>query len=59
MRDPGFKEPEKRLEEDSREWRPTEEWEWGGEPMGLSTGVEWKDVVVFSPSWESRDGLCT
>ena len=27
--------------------------------MGLSTGVEWNELVVFSPSWESLDGLCT
>lgn len=53
----GLREPEKRVEE---EWGPTEEEECGGEPAGLRTGVEWKELVVFSPSWEdSRDGLCT
>lgn len=59
LRDPGFRDPENLLDDDSREWRPTEEWECGGDPTGLSTGVEWNDVAVFSPSWESRDGLCT
>ena len=48
--------PEKRLEEESL---PTEEWEWRGDAMGLSAGVEWTEVAVFSPSWESREGLCT
>jgi hypothetical protein len=49
---------EKRLEEESR---PTEEWEWRGEAMGLSAGVEWTEVAVLVslPSCESRDGLCT
>jgi hypothetical protein len=61
LREPGLKEAEKRVEEDSREWGPREELEWecGGEPMGLSTGVEWNELVVFSPSWESLEGLCT
>jgi hypothetical protein len=48
--------PEKRLEEESL---PTEEWEWRGDAMGLSAGVEWTDVAVFSPSCESLEGLCT
>ena len=45
--------PEKRLEEESRDCGPTDEWECRGEAIGLRTGVEWKDVVavVFSPSW--------
>lgn len=57
-----MREPENRVEADSREWRPREEleWEWGGEPKGLCSGLEWNEFVVFSPSWdESRDGLCT
>ena len=36
-----------------------EEWEWHGEAMGLSAGVEWTEVAVLSPSWESREGLWT
>ena len=48
--------PEKRLEEESL---PTEEWEWRGEAMGLSAGVECTEVAVLSPSWESREGLWT
>ena len=61
LREPGLREPEKWVEVDSREWGPREEleWEWGGEPIGLSTGLELKEFVVFSPSWESLDGLCT
>lgn len=55
----GLREPEKRVEEESREWRPTEEWEWGGEAVGLRIGVEWKEADVFSPSWESLEGLWT
>lgn len=56
-----LREPEKRVDVDSREWGPREELEveWGGDPFGLSTGVEWNEFVVFSPSWESRDGLWT
>lgn len=37
-----LREPENRVEADSREWRPREEleWEWGGEPNGLCSGLE-------------------
>ena len=50
------------MEEDSRECGPSEEleWEWGGEPNGLCSGLEWKELEVFSPSLdESREGLWT
>lgn len=53
---PGLIDPEKRVEEDSREWWPTEEWEWGGDPIGLITGVDWDEALVRTPSC---DGLWT
>lgn len=48
--DPGRSDPENRVEDEFLECRP-------GDPFGDNTGVEWNELVVFSPSWESRDGL--
>lgn len=59
MRELDFRDAEARDCEKSREREDVEKAAgWRGEPMGLRMGVDWKERLE-SPSWESREGLCT